>query len=349
MNTLVISDLHLGSRTGHDVLQLPAARARLLAALDGVGRLVLLGDTLELMTRHPRRSAARAEPVIRAIGQRLGPDREVIVVPGNHDAPLVRAWALAQGPTLQPSTVVDPHATQALARLVSWLAPAPTRVSYPGVWLGERVWATHGHYLDRHLMPESAVGIQRGSVRRAAPASAVPGEYERVRRRVRRARPRESLVARLLNRPVGTLVESAAELLRTAMLPRVPRLMMDRGLAPVTAKVVDAQMRHASIPAMAQVVRRLGIDADLVLFGHVHRRGPIGDEPWPTPLGAGGVQFFNTGSWVFDPLLVDRAAPPHPYWPGGAVLLADGRPPQSLGLLDGLGAAELAPRWWGGS
>ena len=97
VRTLVISDLHLGSRAGHDVLQLPAARARLFDALDGVERLVLLGDTMELITRHPERSAARAEPVIRAIGQWLGPDREVIVVPGNHDAPLIRPWALLQG------------------------------------------------------------------------------------------------------------------------------------------------------------------------------------------------------------------------------------------------------------
>ncbi len=50
-------------------------------------------------------------------------------------------------------------ASRALDRLLSWLAPARTRVSYPGVWLGERVWATHGHYLDHHLIPESAFGI----------------------------------------------------------------------------------------------------------------------------------------------------------------------------------------------
>ena len=35
-------------------------------------------------------------------------------------------------------------------------------VRYPGVWLSEGVWATHGHYLDRHLLPEAAFGIARG-------------------------------------------------------------------------------------------------------------------------------------------------------------------------------------------
>jgi hypothetical protein len=339
VRTLVISDLHLGSRAGHDVLQLAAAR--LFEALDGVKRLVLLGDTIELMTRHPQRAAARTEPVIRAIGERLGPGREVIVVPGNHDAPLVRAWALAQGPRLQPSSPVDPHASRVLARLLSWLAPARTRVSYPGVWLGERVWATHGHYLDRHLLPESAFGIPRGRVRSAAPATALPIEYERRRRRGRRAGARDSFGSRLLARPVGTLLEGVAEVARTATMAHVPQLMMDTGLAPVTAALLDTQMRHAGIPAMAQVVRRLGIDADWVLFGHVHRRGPVGGERWPAPQ---GMRFLNTGAWVYDPLLVDRATPPHPYWPGGAVLLQDGQPPRSLGLLDELTAEQLRPR-----
>ena len=52
---------------------------------------------------------------------------------------------------------------------------------------------------------------------------------------------------------------------------------------------------------------------------------------------------MNTGSWVFDPLLVDRASPPHPYWPGGAVRVQDGRAPRSLGLLDDLGGGDLWP------
>jgi hypothetical protein len=125
-------------------------------------------------------------------------------------------------------------------------------------------------------------------------------------------------------------------------VPRIPHLLLNRGLAPVTATLIDAQMRHASIPALAHVVRRLGIDADWVLFGHVHRRGPIGNERWPD---IAGPRFVNTGSWVYEPLLVDRAVPPHPYWPGGAVLLDAGQPPRSVGLLDELGAEELRPPW----
>ena len=283
MKTLVVSDLHLGTRPGHDVLRLPAARERLLAAVDDADRLVLLGDILELATRQSRRSVAVAEPILRELGRRVGRDREVVVVPGNHDAPLTRAWVMAQGSRLAPSTPVDPHASGALEALLSWLAPARTRVSYPGVWLGEGVWATHGHYLDRYLVPESAFGVLRPGARRSAVAAATatlrPSDYERGRhgrlgRRGRRGR--ESLASRLMSRPVATVLEGTADLVRTATMPLVPRLMMNSGLAPVSATVIDTQMRHAAIPALAAVVRRLGIDAD-----HVDLR------PRPPPRAAG--------------------------------------------------------------
>jgi hypothetical protein len=49
----------------------------------------------------------------------------------------------------------------------------------------------------------------------------------------------------------------------------------------------------------------------------------------------------NTGSWTFEPLLLHRARPPHPYWPGGAIVLEDGGPPRPVGLLDHLDAGTL--------
>ena len=30
------------------------------------------------------------------------------------------------------------------------LAPAELRIAYPGVWIRDDVYATHGHYLDLH-------------------------------------------------------------------------------------------------------------------------------------------------------------------------------------------------------
>jgi hypothetical protein len=115
-------------------------------------------------------------------------------------------------------------------------------------------------------------------------------------------------------------------------------VMLQRArLAPLTASVIDAQMRHAALGAMSRVVAQLGVDADTVVFGHVHRNGPLDGESWP----ASQPRLLNTGSWLYEPLLVDRASPPHPYWPGGAVLLESGRPPRAMGLLDDLGPAEL--------
>jgi predicted phosphodiesterase len=341
VRTLVISDLHLGNRAERDVLRRAPASERLLEAVGEIDRLVLLGDTMELMGRRPERSMAVAEPVMRALGRRLGGGREVIVVPGNHDGPLARRWAFAQGPRLGASCDVTPAASPALERLVDWLRPAPVRVAYPGVWLGDGVWATHGHYLDQHLLPESAVGLLRPSARRDLRRRAEPFDYERRRQRRRQHRHRrESLPERFAARPVGTMLETAAGLVRGAVLPQVLQLLMRTGLAQVTAGLLDAQMRYAGVPAMARVVQRLGIEADVVLFGHVHRRGPLDGERWP---GNNGTRFINTGSWLYEPLLVDGARPPHGYWPGGAVLLEPGSAPRSVGLLDDLAPAQLRP------
>ena len=103
-------------------------------------------------------------------------------------------------------------------------------------------------------------------------------------------------------------------------------------------------MRRASIPALARVVHRLGVDADWVVFGHVHRCGPLtGDalRQWSGPGGVPGIA--NTGSWVYEPVLLHGVTAPHPYWPGGAVQLAEGGEPEAIGLLDHLGAAALHP------
>jgi UDP-2,3-diacylglucosamine pyrophosphatase LpxH len=330
VRTLIISDLHLGDRARRDVLRLHAVQQRLLETVAGVDRLVLLGDAVELMHRHPERAMAIAQPVIRELGRALGPDGEAIVVPGNHDAAFIRGWALAQGEGLQSSHPVPRTASRALDHLVAWLAPARTRVSYPGVWLSDRVWATHGHYLDHHLVPDAPIGLLRPPRRDAIATTAY--QYEHLHLIGRRSR--EALPARLAARPVATVVEGLA-----ARAHVVPKLMVSTGLAPVTAKLLDVQMRRAAVPAMARVVARLRIDADWVLFGHVHRRRPIDGEAWP----ADAPRLINTGAWLYERLLVDRAIAPHPYWPGGAVLLEGAQPPRTMGLLDDLDGEQLQP------
>jgi len=336
LRTLVISDLHLGARLRHGVLTRPAPLQRLLLAIDGIDRLILLGDTVELLEGRPQQAMEIAEPVIRAVGARLGADREAIVVPGNHDGALVRGWVRARGTQLTPETTVEPYASPALERLVSWLAPARVRVQYPGAWLSDSVWATHGHYLDRHLFPVSAYGVARGLLGRPPRTAALPIDYELARR------PSLARTAGWLPRPLAALLDDAAELLRASTMPRIQRRLLKPSIAPLTAMLLGTQMQRASIPALGRVVHRLGVDAEFVVFGHVHRLGPLAaDDPaqWRGP--GGRPRILNTGSWSYEPVLVHRAQPPHPYWPGGAVLLEPGLEPRAIGLLDDLSADEL--------
>ncbi len=323
------------------MLSRAAPLARLLEALDGVDRLVLLGDLLELITRRPLRSLAAAEPVVRAIGRRMG-GGEVLIVPGNHDAPLVRAWVRAQGPSLAVDTRVHPDATRALARLTSWLEPARVGVHYPGVWLDDRIYATHGHYLDHHLIPESTIGLPRGNLGGRPRHVALPFDYEQGR--IRSHHGRDSRAGQALQRAVTATAEAIAAVVRAATLPHLPRLLMNARLTPLTAASLDLQMRHAAMPAMARVISRLGIDAEWAIFGHLHRLGPLAPDRPEQWRGADGVRLLNCGSWLYEPLLVDRASPPHPYWPGGAVEIEPGREPRAVSLLDGLDRRELRPQ-----
>ena len=129
MRTLVISDLHLGMPEEHDVLRRRAPLAVLLDALADVQRLVLLGDVVELSEHNPQDALAAAEPVLRALGRRLGPDREVILVPGNHDRRFVAPWVQEMGSSLSVDSRVPLDATPALAAVSAWLEPTHSTTS----------------------------------------------------------------------------------------------------------------------------------------------------------------------------------------------------------------------------
>jgi hypothetical protein len=119
--------------------------------------------------------------------------------------------------------------------------------------------------------------------------------------------------------------------------------VLDPRIAPLTARMLSLQMRRHALPAMGRVVDQLGVQADWVVFGHVHRLGPLpGDDAdqWRDPTGR--IELLNAGSWLWEPRLVNRVQPPHPYWPGGSVLLEDGAQPRAVGLLDDLTAEQLS-------
>jgi predicted phosphodiesterase len=335
MRTIVISDLHLGSITRRDVLRGPVALEALLAGLEGVDRLVLLGDTVELLEGAPRRAMRAARPVLEEIGRAMGREREIVLVPGNHDHALIRPWLRARraaGKRIGLSAAVAAGSSPGIADVVSWLRPSRVRVRYPGFWLAPRVWGHHGHYLDRHLVRREAVPGPRATAE----------DYERALGLSIAAFG--TLMATALPGPLGEPADRVAGLLRRAGVAAVPFAAALPGfpsLAPLSAGFLGLQFRRAGLPAMATVAHRLGVRADHVVFGHVHRGGPRDGDRLGEWSPSGRPRLWNSGCWVYEPLLLAGASPPHPYWPGGAVVIEDGAPPRSVGLLDGIDRREL--------
>ena len=339
MRTLVISDLHLGSIRERDVLRHRAALEPLRELVAGVDRLVLLGDVVELAEGRPRQALATAREPLATLAAALGRGREIVVVPGNHDHALVRPFLRslrAGGRRLGLATRVPATSSPALSELASALRPARVRVHYPGAWLAPGVYAHHGHYADRHLLPRARGVLARGPLAPVPEAGATPGDYERGRP------PADGRASGL---ELGEALEAVSGVVRGATglaLPYAGRLLRTEAVAPRSAAALGWQFRRAGLPAMAAVIEGIGIRARHVIFGHLHRAGPLdGDDPDEWTARGGRTRLHNTGSWVHEPLLLTGVVAPHPYWPGGAVLLEDGEPPRTIRLLDGVDAADM--------
>jgi hypothetical protein len=365
MRTLVISDLHLGVRTGADVLRRPAALDVLCARLDGIDRLVLLGDTLELRHGPARDALAAAEPAMRAIGDALGPEGEVVILAGNHDHAIAAGWLDWRGrrdapePLELEQRVAPQYASWIAKRLAGWLAPASVEVAYPGIWLRDDVFATHGHYLDVHCtIPTLEVLAARAMERMVGtlPAAATPDDYEAVLAPTyawiqasaqRAAKTRRSAGG-------GTAIGVWSELegpgrrrtLRRAAYRNGFRLAVAAinraGLGPVRPQLSGPAMRRAGLAGIAEVSGRLGLAPAHLLFGHTHRTGMLaGDDAWEWRTPA-GTTLHNAGCWVFETHFMGRAPGPlSPYWPGGAIALDESGPPHLERLLGDLPADVL--------
>ena len=336
--TLVISDLHLGSRSGRDALERPEVLAKLLEETGRADRLVLLGDTVELLMGTPERSMARAAAVLEQVGRAVGRDGEVVIVAGNHDHALVRPWLRARLAERKPiglASTVGIRSSEGLRMLAAALkrgGAGSVKARYPGVWLSPRTWAHHGHYLDRHLVRNEAMPRPY----------ALPEDYERAFGVSLAALG--AVMATMLPGPLGEPVERVANQLRSAGASAVPLLANAPGasaLAPLSAGVLGLQFRRAGLPAMAEVTRRLQVGADHVVFGHLHRGGPRPGDDADEWRPGGAPRLWNTGCWVYEPLLLAGSKPPHPYWPGGAIVVEGDGPPQSVSLLDDVPAKLL--------
>lgn len=356
MRTLVVSDLHLGSARRRDVLRRPGPLAALVAAVREADRLVLLGDAVELRQGRLRDALAAAAPVFAALGEALGPDGELVLVPGNHDHPLLAPWLQEREALPEPAPLgleerPGPGATRALARLAAAAAPARLEVAYPGLWLRGDVYAFHGHYLDRLITVPTFERIAAGGMVRVIgklPERATPDDFEAALAPIY-----AWLHAAIQARPPGRALarQSASARGWQAITGRGPRTVRTRAMAlgfpvavaalnragagPLRADVSGEALRRAGLAAVGGVVGHLGIDATHVLYGHTHRAGPLpGDDPaeWRAPTGA---QLHNAGCWVDEPTFT-LGDPANPYWAGRALWLDDTGPPRLERLVSDL-------------
>jgi hypothetical protein len=368
MRTLVISDLHLGLRSGTEALTRPAALSALLQRLADIDRLVLLGDTLELRHGPTRDALATAEPVLRAIGDALGPSRGVVIVPGNHDHAIAAGWLDWRGRRQEPGRLalderipVD-HASWIAKRLATFLSPANVEVCYPGLWLRADVFAMHGHYGDMHLIVPTLERLAAGAMARmvgAIPDPATPDDYESVlapiyalsQASAQRWAPGKVAIGSRSPvaawRALSGRGRSARLRSRALAVPfGLAVLIANRaGVGPVEAGIGVADLRRGGLTAATEAAHRLRLSPPHLVFGHTHRTGRLEQDPageWRTPS---GTQLHNAGNWIYDPLFMGREPQrSNPYWPGGAIVVEDEGPPRLERLLADVPAKVLQAR-----
>lgn len=361
MRTLVLSDLHLGGRTGVDVLRHPEVREPLLAEVARADRLLLLGDTLELRHGPAREALHGARPVLEAMAAALPADARVVVVPGNHDHALISPWLEARHGPLALEQHVRPRTASPLARtLAGWLGAERMSLAYPGAWIRDDVYATHGHYLDPHGTVPTFERLAAGAMQRLAGAipsgACTPEDYERVlapmyawvyasaqRAGEGRLGPGAGGAGKAYallggdgHRPIGARMLVAA-------FPLGIRGLNLLGIGPLSSDLSGPALRRSALLGIGEVTRRLGIEAEHVIFGHSHRAGPLpGDDvtEWRTD---GGAWLHNSGNWVHEPAFTGGDWDGGPYRPGGAVVVEDTGPPEVLRLLESVSLPEPDP------
>jgi hypothetical protein len=356
MRTAIVSDLHLGVASDEDVLRHPAIRRVLFEEIAGADRLVLLGDVVELRNLPLGPSLARSRPFFEELGEALGAT-EVTLVPGNHDArfaePLLDQRSIAGDPSLGLEHRYPPAPGPA-TMLAGWLGPARLELAYPGIWIRDDVYATHGHYMDVHLRLPRAECVAAAAMARLLkppPQRAGPDDYERILRPLYGFAYGLAQVLPARRRRNGpfehwweVLSGEADRLSWRARLGRASFPPAVRGLnallrAEFEADVTPAAISRDGIAAARELAVRLGVDDVHVITGHSHRGGPLPEEPeWPLPRGG---RLHNTGSWIFATAFHHPGRPPSPYWPGTVTWIEDDQPPRRVQLLSDRSHAEL--------
>lgn len=352
--TAIVSDLHLGTSSGTDLARGGAPLERLLEVAERAERLVVLGDLLELRERPSGAVLDDVAPALTALGA-VTAGKPVVLVPGNHDhqlvAPALERERLAGVGPLTVAGEHPPRPGELADRVAALLPRSELTVAYPGIWLRDDVYATHGHYLDVHLtVPRVecliAAAVERFGTRVGSGGPTDPADYEAICAPIyalahalaQNARARPAIRRNNLSRHVWTLATangeaSRAERLRGTLVGRVAipaavGAINAAGLGPFDPELTGERLRRAGLAAIGEVTRRLGVDDGHVIFGHTHRAGPLpadDEAAWALP---GGGRLTNSGTWVDEDVFVDDDGAASPYWPGRVVWLDDSGPPR---------------------
>lgn len=332
------------------MLERPAERSALQSQLPSFDRLVLLGDLVELRQGPLERVLDMALPVLRGLGQALHRGQEVVIVPGNHDHALLGPRRTRRPPRGLESAV-NWQAGEPLAALSHALRGAHVRACYPGAWLREDVYATHGHYLDRHItvpllerLGAATAALLLGDPPPQGQAQAAIEHYEAV------LAPMYALIDAVAQRGLSTGLGMQARVWRSLesgrrqggwrqrsaglLLPGAVGLLNRIGLGPLKADLSSAELRRAGLRAFDEVLRRLAPGAEHVIFGHTHRAGPLPGDDRSEWVSTTGASLVNSGSWVQSPELIGPRPHMSPYRPGFAVVVADKSAPEVVNLLD---------------
>jgi len=350
MRTAIVSDLHLGSSRGGDLARDPEIRRIMLEEIAGADRVVLLGDALELRELPLAQVLGAAQPFFEELGEAMA-GRRVVLVPGNHDhrlaEPLLEEVALAGGPLGLEHRAVP--AGEPATRIAEWLGEAELSIAYPGLWLRDDVYATHGHYMDCHMsLPRleclaAAAAIRAGG---RLPDPTAPEDYERVLRPIyglafglaeaglsgRATMPSERAWHAISGgRNGGRLRRTATRAAFAAGVPGSVWLLNRMLRADFDADLSPAAISRSGVDAAAELNRRLRVEAAHTITGHTHRGGPEERDPeWRAP---GGGRLHNTGSWVYADAFHHPGRPPGPYWPGTVTWVEDEGAPRRVRLL----------------
>jgi predicted phosphodiesterase len=348
--TAIVSDLHLGTVSGADLARRPELLARLLDVARSADRVVFLGDLLELRERPV---AAVLEDVADVLGQ-IGAataGKQVVLVPGNHDhqlvAPALERTRLGDGRALGLDRTYEPRPGDLAATVAALMPDSRLTVSYPGAWLRDDVYATHGQYLDVHMTVPRVESLIAALVRRYGTVVGPSGpttveDYEAIVAPIyalshavaQNARAHPHVRRNNLSRDVWSAATGDGPggrfkrlLIGRAAIPGAVAAINAAGFGPFGPDISGEELRRSGLRAMGEVVDRLQIDADHVIFGHTHRAGPLPGEPaeWTSPK---GVRLLNTGSWVHEEAFVGDDGPANPYWPGRVAWLDDSGPPR---------------------